>query len=61
MQEDVEKGPGSLDGLTTEEVAASRSQHGSNEVKAQQTPEWKKVGQSSGGGNIAKYYSDHLS
>ena len=33
----------SLDGLTDPEVTASREAHGANEVKANQTPEWKKV------------------
>ena len=31
------------DGLFDEEVSTSRAQHGANEVKAQQVPEWKKV------------------
>lgn len=38
-----EKGLESSNGLTNEEVSISRQEHGSNEVKAQQTPEWKKV------------------
>lgn len=32
-----------LKGLTDEEVKASRDKHGSNEIKAAQTPEWKKI------------------
>ena len=41
--EDVEQSSQSSQGLTSEEVAISRKEHGSNAVKAQQTPEWKKV------------------
>jgi hypothetical protein len=41
--EDAEKGFSSLDGLTDAEVAVSREEHGVNEVKAHQEPEWKKI------------------
>lgn len=41
--QDLGKGLQDSHGLTSEEVAVSRRQYGSNEVKAQQTPEWKKV------------------
>lgn len=42
--QDVEKGQNfALDGLTDAEVTASREQHGENEVKANQEPEWKKI------------------
>ncbi len=41
--EGLEKGVRCSSGLASEEVGILRRQHGSNEVKAQQTPEWRKV------------------
>lgn len=40
---DTEESKENLEGLTDEEARVSREEHGPNEIRAAQTPEWKKV------------------